>query len=103
MIYNIGTLIKSRREELKISQEDLCAGICSVSTLSRIENGHGVSTQSHATMLLQRLGYYDTTAFIFQSGEEIEMHNLQHKIGNQISVKRLSEALLFGHMTLLVI
>lgn len=92
MIYNIGTLIKSRREELKISQEDLCAGICSISTLSRIENGHGVSTQSHATMLLQRLGYYDTTAFVFQSGEEIEMHNLQQKILHKHMLRKYSDA-----------
>ena len=37
-LYNIGNLIKHRREELGLSQNELSEGICSVPTLSRIEN-----------------------------------------------------------------
>ena len=35
----IGTLIKQRRKELKLTQEQVCSGICDPVTLSRIENG----------------------------------------------------------------
>ena len=38
-LYLFGPLIKQRREELGYTQEDLADGICSVPTLSRIENG----------------------------------------------------------------
>lgn len=38
----IGDLIKNRRLNLKVSQEDVCEGICAVSTLSKIENGTSV-------------------------------------------------------------
>ena len=38
-IFQFGFMIKHRREELGYTQEDLADGICSVPTLSRIENG----------------------------------------------------------------
>lgn len=34
-----GKIIIDRRRELDMKQEDLCRGICSRQTLSRIENG----------------------------------------------------------------
>ncbi|MCD8005764.1 MAG: helix-turn-helix domain-containing protein [Oscillospiraceae bacterium] len=53
----IGNLIKDRRKELKISQEDLCLGICSASSLSRIENGTaGTRERSYIPSLFERLG-----------------------------------------------
>lgn len=38
--YRAGDIIRLTRSALEISQEELCDGICSVETLSRIENGH---------------------------------------------------------------
>ena len=35
--FKLGTYIRKRREELGISQEELCEGFCSVPNLSRIE------------------------------------------------------------------
>ena len=55
--YPLGYIIKNRREELQLSQEDLAEGICSVSTLSRIENGERMPSKNHYEMLMQRLGY----------------------------------------------
>lgn len=37
--YNIGDCIRQLREEQNVNQEDLCRGLCSKSTLSRIERG----------------------------------------------------------------
>ena len=55
-IYKFGYIIRQRREELGYTQEDLAEGICSVPTLSRIENGERLPTKDHFEMLLQRLG-----------------------------------------------
>ncbi len=37
--YAVGSLIRDARERQKYSQEELSYGICTASTLSRIENG----------------------------------------------------------------
>ena len=55
--YPLGHIIKNRREELQLSQEDLADGICAVATLSRIENGERMPSKNHYEMLMQRLGY----------------------------------------------
>ena len=52
-IYPYGALIRQRREELGYTQEELADGICSVPTLSRIENGERLPTKEHSEMLLQ--------------------------------------------------
>ena len=38
-VYNMGEVIQKRRKSLGITQEQLSEGICSVQTLSRVENG----------------------------------------------------------------
>lgn len=65
--YNMGQFIKFRRNELKISQSELCRGICSVGTLSRIENGEQFPKNDILTMLLERLGYSDFAFEVFMS------------------------------------
>ncbi len=57
--YNMGQFIKFRRNELKVSQSELCRGICNVGTLSRIENGEQIPKTEMLKMLLERLGYSD--------------------------------------------
>ena len=56
-VFQLGPIIRNRRIELGLSQEDLADGICSVPTLSRIENGERMPTKNHFEMLMQRLGY----------------------------------------------
>ena len=56
-IYKIGYIIKQRREELHYTQEELAEGICSVTTLSRIENGERLPSKDNFEMLFQRLAY----------------------------------------------
>lgn len=52
----IGGLIRQRREELGISQTRLCEGLCSCSTMSRIETGEQMPGFRLLMQLLDRLG-----------------------------------------------
>ena len=54
--FKLGTYIKKHREELRISQEELCEGFCSVSSLSRIENNQQDPSRNLTKNLLERLG-----------------------------------------------
>lgn len=79
-IFQFGPIIKTRREELGLTQEDLADGICSVPTLSRIENGERMPTKNHFEMLLQRLGYSDMTLDFFTDKQTFLLHELKIKI-----------------------
>lgn len=62
-----------------ISQEDLADGVCSVPTLSRIENGERIPTQNHLELLLQRLGYTDLIFDAYADEEAFLAHELKFK------------------------
>lgn len=78
-IYNIGNLIRERREELGLTQEELSEGICSVATLSRVENSTNPPTRAHAQALLQRLGYSEAELFLTSGDREFKIVELQNK------------------------
>jgi transcriptional regulator with XRE-family HTH domain len=78
--YPLGYIIKNRREELQLSQEDLADGICSVSTLSRIENGERMPSKNHYEMLMQRLGYSALSLDYFTDKQDFIIHELKFKI-----------------------
>ena len=79
-ISQIGAVIRRRRVELGLSQEDLADGVCSVTTLSRIENGERMPTQNHLEILLQRIGYSDMMVQSYLSEEDFLAHDLKFKI-----------------------
>ena len=79
-LYNIGNFIKQRREELGITQNELAEGLCSLPTLSRLENGTQTPHQSTVRALLQRLGYSDALMFQAAGREEFEIAQLKVKI-----------------------
>lgn len=54
--YKLGQVIKMTRENLGITQEELSDGICSVETLSRIENGKQTPNRANFKALMERLG-----------------------------------------------
>ena len=83
-IYKFGYLIKGKREELGYTQEELADGICSVTTLSRIENGERMPTKDHFTLLLQRLGYSDAMSNCFVDEKTFLKHELRYKIHQAI-------------------
>lgn len=91
-IYQFGLIIRQRREELGYSQEELSDGICSVPTLSRIENGERMPTKEHFEMLLQRLGYSDTTQDAYVDEQAFLLHELKYKIRQAIILNQTQDA-----------
>ena len=78
--FPLGYIIKHRREQLGYSQEDLADGICSVSTLSRIENGDRLPSKNKYEMLMQRLGYSALSLDYFTDKQDFAIHELKFKI-----------------------
>lgn len=91
-IFQFGFMIKQRREELGYTQEDLADGICSVPTLSRIENGDRMPTREHFEMLIQRLGYSDTMLDVYVDEKQFHLHELKYRIRQAIILNQLLEA-----------
>ncbi len=79
-ISQIGMIIRRRRMELGLSQEDLADGICAVTTLSRIENGERMPTQNHLEILLQRIGYSDMMLQSYVDESDFVAHEMKFKI-----------------------
>lgn len=79
-VFQLGPIIRNRRLELGLSQEDLADGICSVPTLSRIENGERMPTKNHFEMLMQRLGYSAMSLDFFTDKQDFLIHELKFKI-----------------------
>lgn len=77
---SIGECIRRRRKELKLTQEEVCFGICEVSTLSRIENGRHVPSRSKINALLQRLGLPEERYYALTSPNELEIEALKKEI-----------------------
>ncbi|SDA77469.1 Helix-turn-helix domain-containing protein [Butyrivibrio sp. INlla18] len=76
----LGEIIRERRLELGLTIEKLSEGICSVSTLSRLENGDQEPTRENARKILQRLGLNDERYYAAVSKEEIELNTLRKDI-----------------------
>ena len=93
-LYPFGALIKQRREELGFTQEQLAEGICSVPTLSRIENGERLPTKAHSEMLLQRLGYSDAINTQYVAEQTFALHNLKYRIRQAVIHNQKAAALL---------
>lgn len=71
-VYNIGKFIKEKRERLGINQDELCEGICSPATISRIEAGGRIPKSKVIVPLLQRLGLSDFIVDSMSTKEELE-------------------------------
>lgn len=76
----IGEMIKRKRKELGLTQEQLCEGICEPSTISRIESGRQVPAKNKLDALLQRLGLPGERYYALMSKDEMELSNLKEKI-----------------------
>lgn len=79
-VFQLGSIIKNRREELGFTQEDLADGICSVPTLSRIENGERMPTKDHFEMLMQRLGYSMMSLDFFTDRRDFRIHEYKIRL-----------------------
>ncbi|QSX05326.1 helix-turn-helix transcriptional regulator [Sedimentibacter sp. zth1] len=83
-VFSIGEVLRKHRVELGISQEDLCTGICSVPTLSRIENGVRVPSKSHFDALMQRMGQSGEMYDAYIGTQDFEIHETKFKIRSAI-------------------
>ncbi len=54
--YRLGDIIRLTRKSLSITQEQLCDGICSVETLSRMETGKQNPNRDTYELLMERMG-----------------------------------------------
>ena len=79
-LYPIGGLLRRYRTEHNISQQELCDGICSVPTLSRIENGERLPTKANFDALMQRMGYSGEACDIYCCEQEYEIHEIKYQL-----------------------
>ena len=76
----IGEYIRQHRIEIGKTQEELCAGLCDPSTLSRIETGKQAPSRNVARALLQRLSLPHDRYYMFLTASEAEADSLRAKI-----------------------
>ncbi len=77
---SVGEIIKKHRKQINLTQEELCYGICDVSTLSRIERG--TQTPSYPTLqaLLERMNLPGEKYYAMLSENELEIEQLKDEI-----------------------
>lgn len=78
--FHIGEVIRQRRIELSLTQEELCQGIYEPPTMSRIETGRQTPSRTKLNVLLQRLGLPDDRYYALLSDNEIKIADLQKEI-----------------------
>lgn len=76
----IGEIIRQKRQEAGLTQEELCMGACDPSTLSRIETGKQAPSRNIANVLLQRLGQPYDRYYAALTASEAEAEALRTKI-----------------------
>lgn len=74
-VWRIGTIIRRLREEQNITQSQLGLGICSVSTINRIETNERNADMMLAIRIFQRLGYNLDKFELYGSNEEFMQYN----------------------------
>lgn len=80
MVYNIGEYIKERRRTLGLSQKELSDGVCTTSTLSRIEQNKENPQDYILKSLLQRLGLSGSEILFATTGSELIYNQLRFDI-----------------------
>lgn len=91
-VLQIGSIIKKKREELMMTQEELARGICSVPSLSRIENGDRMPSRERLGMILQRLGYSETTLDWIVDEDDFDFYELKVKLRQAHMQDKIEEA-----------
>ncbi|MCH5341612.1 MAG: helix-turn-helix domain-containing protein [Acetatifactor sp.] len=78
--YTLGLLIRDMRLSQNLSQQILCQGLCSKSTLSKIENGTHQPDISLTECLLQRLGISERLFTFWGNEKEARLYELKFKL-----------------------
>lgn len=90
--FKIGDVIRKTRLELGITQEQLSEGICSVSSLSKIENNSQVPTKANFDALMQRMGKSGEMYYAFVSERDYEIQEMKCQIRYKVINKEYDEA-----------
>jgi transcriptional regulator with XRE-family HTH domain len=89
---NIGSAIQYFRELYHISQSKLCKGLCSVSTLSRIETGERDIDAFILETLLERLGRIPNQFELILNDFDYEAYQSRTEINRLIEEKAIDDA-----------
>lgn len=76
----LGEVMRQRRLDIGLTQEELCEGICEPMTISRFENGHQMPSHNRVKALFQRLGLPDTRFYGLLSAKELEISSLEKEL-----------------------
>jgi len=90
--YTIGIAIKYFRQKYNISQGELCEGLCSVTTLSRIEVGERSGDVLLLQMLLERLGKSRNEFELIITDTDYELLKMRGEINQKIRDKSVRSA-----------
>lgn len=82
--YKVGDVIQMMRQALGMSQEKLCVDICSVQTLSRIENGKVSVKKKIYRRLMERMGRDGNKCYFLLNTSDFDMLNLMEEVNDAI-------------------
>lgn len=88
----IGEILKFYREKYNLKQSDVCAGICSVPTLSKIENGSNETDSLILETLLERIGKEVLQFEMILNDYDYSLWELRRKIEMEIKYNRKESA-----------
>ncbi len=84
--YRLGDIVRMTRKSLSITQEQLSASICSVETLSRIENGSQNPTRDTYELLMERMGRIRSRAYSVLSVSDFQILEKMKQIEDYIKL-----------------
>lgn len=90
--YRLGDVIRMTRKSLTITQEVLSEGICSVETLSRIENGNQNPSRDVYELLMVRMGRFRERAYSTLSISDLKVLDKMKLFENNIRLYNYREA-----------
>lgn len=91
-LYSIGNAIYHYREKNKISQTQVCEGICTEMTLSRIETGERECDFFLSEILMERLGKTVNHFELFINDEDYYYYVLRENIEKAVEMGKLEQA-----------
>lgn len=88
----IGSVVRKCRIGKGITQERLCEGVCSISTLSRIENGDQYPSRKVFTLLVEKMGEEGILYDDYMGDYDYEVFNLSRMTINYLERNEKSKA-----------
>lgn len=90
--YKVGDIIRLTRLAMGISQEELCTDICSVQTLSRIENGKVCVKKKTYQQLMERMGRDGKKNYSRLATNDFELLDIMVEVNDAIFRHEYEEA-----------